>query len=130
FTWSFGPSISLPIFDAGARNAQLNLSKARETEAVANYDKTVQTAFREISDALAGRRWIGEQVETARQEVAAQERIARIASLRYNEGVSNYLEVLDAERNLFSAKQRLLEVLRLRDQNNVSLFVALGGGFE
>lgn len=130
FTWSFGPSISLPIFDAGARNAQLNLSKARETEAVANYDKTVQTAFREVSDALAGRRWIGEQVETARQEVAAQERIARIASLRYNEGVSNYLEVLDAERNLFSAKQRLLEVLRLRDQNNVSLFVALGGGFE
>ncbi|HEY9093081.1 efflux transporter outer membrane subunit [Parasphingorhabdus sp.] len=130
FTWNFGPSINLPIFDAGARSAQLKLSKAREAEAIANYDKTVQTAFREVSDALAGRRWIGEQVETARREVEAQGRIARIANLRYREGVSNYLEVLDAERNLFSSQQRLLQVLRLRDQNNVSLFVALGGGFE
>lgn len=130
FTWSFGPSINLPIFDAGARNAQLKLSKARETEAIANYDKTVQTAFREVSDALAGRRWIGDQVETARREVAAQQRIARIAGLRYREGVSGYLEVLDAERNLFSSQQRLLQFMRLENQNTVSLFIALGGGFE
>ncbi|MEW4466651.1 efflux transporter outer membrane subunit [Parasphingorhabdus sp. JC815] len=130
FTWSFGPSINLPIFDGGARNAQLKLSKARESEAIANYDKVIQTAFREVSDALAGRRWIGEQVETARREVMAQERIAHIAGLRYREGVSSYLEVLDAERSLFSAQQRLLQILRIKNQNNVSLFVALGGGFE
>ena len=129
FTWSFGPSISLPIFDAGARKARLNLTKARETEAVANYDKTVQVAFREVSDALAGRRWLGEQVATAGREVTAQQRIARIANLRYKEGVSSYLEVLDAERNLFSARQQLLRTLRMENQNKVSLFIALGGGF-
>ncbi len=130
FTWSFGPSINLPIFDAGARDARLGLAKARESEAIANYDKAVQIAFREVSDALAGRRWIGEQVKTARREIVAQERISRIAGLRYSEGVSSYLEVLDAERNLFSSQQRLLQITRLGNQNKVSLFVALGGGSE
>jgi outer membrane protein, multidrug efflux system len=128
FTWSFGPSISLPIFDWGARDADLGLARALETEAVATYDKTVQTAFREVSDALAGRRWLGEQVDTARRTVAAQEATARIARLRYREGVVSYLEVLDAERNLFSAQQSLLELIRANDQNQVSLFIALGGG--
>ena len=129
FTWSFGPSISLPIFDWGARDADLGLARARETEAVASYDKTVQTAFREVSDALAGRRYIGEQVDTVRRAVEAQQAIARLARLRYREGVANYLEVLDAERNLFSAQQTLLETMRTNDQNDVSLFIALGGGF-
>ena len=128
FTWRSGPSIDLPIFDWGARDADLGLARALEVEAVANYDKTVQTAFREVSDALAGRRWVGEQVETARRAVAAQEAIARIARLRYREGVTNYLEVLDAERNLFSAQQDFLELLRIQDQNQVSLFITLGGG--
>lgn len=129
FTWSFGPSISLPIFDWGARDADLGLARARETEAVAVYDRTVQTAFREVSDALAGRRYIGDQVATARRAVEAQQAIAQLARLRYREGVANYLEVLDAERNLFSAQQGLLEVMRTNDQNDVSLFIALGGGF-
>ncbi|WP_321323823.1 efflux transporter outer membrane subunit [uncultured Parasphingorhabdus sp.] len=128
--WSFGPSISLPIFDWGAREADLGLARALETEAVANYEKTVQTAFREVSDALAGRRWLGEQVVTAKRTVAAQEETARIARLRYREGVVNYLEVLDAERNLFSARQSLLELIRTNDQNHVSLFIALGGGIK
>jgi len=130
FTWSFGPSISLPIFDWGAREADLGLARALETEAVANYDKAVQTAFREVTDALAGRRWLGEQVDTARRTVAAQEATARIARLRYREGVVSYLEVLDAERNLFSAQQALLELIRANDQNQVSLFIALGGGLK
>ena len=130
FGWSFGPTISLPIFDWGAREADLDLAKALEVEQVATYDKTVQTAFREVSDALAGRRWLAEQVATLERAVEAQERIARLARLRYREGVADYLEVLDAERNLFSARQQLLATERAWLQNRATLFVALGGGGE
>lgn len=129
FGWSFGPTISLPIFDAGAREADLDLAEALTVEQVANYDRTVQTAFREVSDALAGRRYLAEQVETLTRAVEAQEQIARIARLRYREGVANYLEVLDAERNLFTAQQQLLATERAALQNGATLFVALGGGF-
>ena len=128
--WSFGPTISLPIFDWGAREADLDLARALEVEQVANYDRTVQTAFREVADALAGRRYLAEQVETLERALAAQEKIARIARLRYREGVADYLEVLDAERNLFSAQQQLLATRRAWLQNRATLFVALGGGFE
>ena len=127
--WSFGPSISLPIFDWGGREASLDLAQALEVEQVANYDRTVQTAFREVSDALAGREYLAEQLDTLRRAVMAQERIARIARLRYREGVGSYLEVLDAERNLFSAQQQLLTTQRAWLQNRATLFVALGGGF-
>ena len=128
FGWSFGPSISLPIFDWGGREADLDLAKAREVEQVALYEKSVQTAFREVSDALAGRRWLAQQVAAQRQGVTAQQRIARLARLRYREGVADYLEVLDAERNLFSAQQQLLTTRRAYLQNATTLFVALGGG--
>ncbi|AKH42868.1 multidrug efflux system outer membrane protein [Altererythrobacter atlanticus] len=127
-SWSFGPSISLPIFDWGAREGQLDLAKAMEVEEVANYDLAVQTAFREVSDALAGRRWLIDQVETLTHAVTAQEEIARIARARYREGVADYLEVLDAERNLFSARQTLLATERAYRQNSVTLYIALGGG--
>jgi multidrug efflux system outer membrane protein len=127
-TWSFGPSISLPIFDWGAREADLGLARAKEVEAVATYDSTVQNAFREVSDGLAGRRWLADQATALERGVAAQEKIAHIARLRYREGVADYLEVLDAERNLFSAQQQLLATHRAQYQNLITLFIALGGG--
>ncbi|MBX7480944.1 efflux transporter outer membrane subunit [Qipengyuania qiaonensis] len=129
-SWSFGPSLSLPIFDWGAREADLDLAKAREVEQVAVYEKAVQTAFREVSDGLAGRRWLAEQVAAQEQGVAALESIARLARLRYREGVADYLEVLDAERNLFAAQQQLLTTRRAYLQNGTTLFVALGGGLD
>lgn len=128
FSWNFGPAINLPIFDGGALEADLDLARALEVEQVANYDKTVQTAFREVSDALAGRRYLSEQVGTLERALVAQERIARIAQLRYREGVADYLEVLDAERNLFSARQELLATRRSALQNRATLFTVLGGG--
>ena len=130
FTWSIGPSLRLPIFDWGARDADLGLARALRLESVANYDMTVQNAFREVSDALAGRRYIADQVAVLRRAVAAQERIAHLARLRYREGVANYLEVLDAERNLFTARQTLLTAERQELQNFATLYVALGGGTE
>ncbi len=128
FGWSFGPSISLPIFDFGAREANLDLAKALEVEQVANYDRTVQQAFREVSDALAGREYLAQQIATLERARKAQVEIARIARARYREGVADYLEVLDAERNLFSAEQQLIATRRAWLQNRATLFVSLGGG--
>jgi multidrug efflux system outer membrane protein len=127
-TWSFGPSISLPIFDFGRNKGNLTVAEARENIAVATYDKTVQTAFREVADALAGRRYLAEQVEAQERGTLATRRIADLARKRYREGVSTYLEVLDAERNLFAAEQTLLELRRAEADNLVTLYVALGGG--
>lgn len=127
-TWSFGPSISLPIFDFGRNKANLTVAEARENIAVATYEKTVQTAFREVADALAGRRYLAEQVEAQDRGTLAQRRIADLARKRYREGVSTYLEVLDAERNLFASEQQLIELRRAQVDNLVTLYVALGGG--
>ena len=127
-SWSFGPSISLPIFDWGRRKGNLSVAEAREDIAVATYERTVQGAFQEVSDTLAGRRYLAEQVEAQRRGLEATRQIARLARLRYQEGVADYLEVLDAERNLFSAEQALIQLHRTQADNLASLYVALGGG--
>lgn len=126
--WSFGPTISLPIFNAGKLKGNLTVAKAREVIAVADYERTVQQAFREVADALAGRRWLAEQVAAQLRATEAQRQIAYLARTRYREGVANYLEVLDAERNLFTAEQALIQIRRSELDNLVSLYVALGGG--
>lgn len=128
FAWSFGPSISLPIFDFGRTKGNLTVAEARENIAIASYEKTIQTAFQEVANALAGRRYLAEQVAAQERNTEAQRRIARLAQTRYREGVANYLEVLDAERNLFSAEQALLQLRRAQADNLVALYVALGGG--
>jgi len=127
-TWSFGPSINLPLFDFGRRRGNLTVAQARENIAVADYERTIQTAFREVADALAGRRFLAEQVAAQERSTSAQRRLADLARTRYREGVARYLEVLDAERSLFSAEQALMEVRRAEVSNLVALYVALGGG--
>ena len=107
----------------------VDLARALEVEQVATHDLTVQQAFREVSDALAGREYLAQQIETLERARGAQVEIARIARARYREGVADYLEVLDAERNLFSAEQQLLATHRAWLQNRAMLFVSLGGGF-
>jgi multidrug efflux system outer membrane protein len=127
-TWSFGPTISLPLFNGGRNKANLSVAVARENIAVATYEVTVQAAFREVSDALAGRRYYAQQVDAGSRGVTAARQIARLARLRYREGVASYLEVLDAERTLFAAEQQLIQLRRAQADNLVSLYVALGGG--
>lgn len=126
--WSYGPTISLPLFDFGRRRANLDVTKAREVAAVADYERTIQESFREVADALAGRQFLAEQVAAQERALNAQRRLAELARTRYREGVVSYLEVLDAERNLFDAEQALLQVRRAEVSNLVSLYVALGGG--
>lgn len=127
-SWSFAPSISLPIFDWGRRRANLKMAKADAAIAVSTYDKTVQVAFREVADGLAGRRYIAEQIAAQQRSLDAQRKLASLARLRYANGVAGYLEVLDAERTLFSAEQTMVSLRSAELQNLIALYVALGGG--
>lgn len=128
--WSGGGFLDLPIFDFGRRSASLRFSKAQRDEMVATYQLAVQQAFREVADGLVGRQRYAEQIAAQTTAVEAQRRLARAARLRYDNGISIYLEVLDAERNLFAAEQQLLALRTADLQNSVSLYVALGGGLN
>lgn len=127
-SWSFGGLVNLPIFDWGARQSQLRLSKSQADELIAAYQRAVQGAFQEVSDGLVGRRRYAEQISASTRMLDAQRRLARTARLRYDNGIAIYLEVLDAERNLFSAGQQLIQLQAVELQTSVSLYVALGGG--
>ena len=128
--WLFGGSVDLPIFDWGQRSARLDLAKAQQQELIANYQKTVQTAFREVSDALVARRRYEEEILANEDTVKSNTTLADATELRYQNGVSSYLEVLDARRNLFSAQQALIQLKSNALQNSVTLYIALGGDRE
>lgn len=126
--WSFAPGVALPLLDGGRNRANLALADVRRDLAVANYDKTVQTAFREVSDALSARRWLAVQVDLMRATMVAQRRRAYLAKLRYDNGATSYFEVLDAQRDLLSAEQQLVQTRRALLSSQVALYAALGGG--
>ena len=126
--FNYGGTLNLPIFDWGRRTAQVRLNRAQADELVAAYQRTVQGAFQEVADALVARQHYAEQIAAQTRTVEAQRRLARTARLRYDNGIAIYLEVLDAERNLFSAEQSLLQLRATDLQNSVSLYTALGGG--
>ena len=128
--WLFGGSVDLPIFDWGQRKARLDLSKAQQRELIANYQKTVQTAFREVADALVARRHYEEEILSNEETVKSDTNLSETTELRYQNGVSTYLEVLDARRNLFSAQQSLIQLKSAALQNSVTLYIALGGNRE
>jgi outer membrane protein, multidrug efflux system len=126
--WIFSPSISLPIFDGGRRRNNLSLAETRRDLAVANYEKTVQLAFRDVSDALSARAWLDRQVAIAHTALATQVERARLSQLRYDNGASAFLDVLDAQRDLLAAEQQLVQTRRALLTSYVSLYAALGGG--
>jgi outer membrane protein, multidrug efflux system len=127
--WSFGAQILQPIFDAGRNESNLKIAQASRSIAQAQYEKTVQTAFREVSDGLAGRATLKAQWDAQAAQTQAEQDRSRLAQLRYTQGASSYLDVLDAERAVFTAQQALIQVQALYAQNTVSLFRALGGGW-
>jgi len=126
--WSFSPSVSLPIFDMGRRSANLAAVRSQRDQALSSYERAVQSAFRDVADALAAREWLAQQVEVLRATVAAQSERARLARLRYDHGASPFLEVLDAQRDLLLAQQQLVATRRALLSSRVSLYSALGGG--
>jgi outer membrane protein, multidrug efflux system len=129
-SWSYGDDATLPLFTAGARRARVELAQSERDELVASYQSTVQTAFREVSDALVGRQRYQEQIRAQEQAISALRRLAETAEVRYRTGVVIYLEVLDSQRNLFSAEQEMLQLRAAALQNNVTLYTALGGGLN
>jgi len=128
--WTFAPSVSLPIFDGGRRQAALELAEVRRDQAVVRYEQTIQAAFRDVSDALAAQRWLGEQVNALRATLALQNERARLAKLRYDSGAVRYLEVLDAERERLAVEQQLVQTRRAQLSAQVALYAALGGGTQ
>jgi outer membrane protein, multidrug efflux system len=127
-SWSYGPQAATPIFNWGRLRGNVAIARAQGQIAVADYDRTIQVAFQEVTNALAGRRHLADQVAAQERGTVAQRQIAQLARTRYLEGVVSYIEVLDAERNLFAAEQQLLSLRRANVQNRVALYVALGGG--
>ncbi|WP_295965663.1 efflux transporter outer membrane subunit [uncultured Xanthomonas sp.] len=129
-TWSFVPSITAPIFHAGALKASLDASKLGKDIAVAQYEKAIQSAFAEVADALATRDHLQAQLTAQQALVDASQRSYTLADARYRAGLDGHLPVLDAQRSLFAAEQALI-ALRLQDASNrVTLYQVLGGGAD
>ncbi len=129
-TWSFAPSITLPIFAAGRNKAELKVAWIEQRIEIANYEKTIQTAFREVADNLAVRASINTQIAAQEARVAAARRRYDLSNQRYESGVDSYLTVLLAQQELFSAEQSLIDARLLRLSNLVSFYAALGGGWQ
>jgi NodT family efflux transporter outer membrane factor (OMF) lipoprotein len=131
-SWGYtvAPALLQPIFDAGRNSANLRSAEVGRDIAVAQYERAIQQAFRDVADALAGRATYGEQVRAQSQVVEAESVRYRLARLRYDNGVASYLDLLDAQRSLFAAQQALVQARLARLQNQVQLYRSLGGGWE
>jgi len=129
-TWSFIPQVSLPIFDGGANRANLDIATVGRDIDVAQYEKAIQVAFREVSDALAQRGTIGDQLQAQEDLVNATAEADSLSRARFSRGVDSYLAVLDSQRSLYSAQQNLIGTRLSRVSNLVTLYKALGGGWQ
>lgn len=130
FGWTFAPQLVLPIFDYGRNKATLGSANAGRDIAVAQYEKSIQSAFREVADALAGQATYGEQLRAQRAVADAEAERFKLSDLRYQNGASSYLDLLDAQRSLFAAQQGAVQANLARLQNQVTLYRVLGGGWN
>lgn len=128
--WTLAPQALLPIFDAGRNQAGLAAAKTAEQTALAQYEKTIQTAFREVNDALTGQTTLAAQWLAQQDLVSAEAQRLHLSELRLKQGVASQLELLDAQRSVFAAQQTLLQTRLALAQNRVALFKALGGGWR
>lgn len=126
--WSFGPNISVPIFDAGRLDANYDVAKVEREQTLASYERSIQTAFREVSDVLATRATLGEQLAAQYRLQDNFDQTYEIADARFKAGISNYLDVLDAQRSLFDTQQGILDLELQKIISQIELYQALGGG--
>jgi len=127
FNWQAGGAATYPIFRAGAGKANVDVTKAQRDAAVATYEKTIQTAFREVADALARRGTITDQLTATRDQLDAATDNYKLSDMRYRGGIDSYLDSLVAQRSLYSAQQTLINTQLIRASNLVTLYRALGG---
>lgn len=128
FGWSIGPSVSLPIFDAGARKANHEMAQIAEKSALVSYEKAIQSAFKEVADVLATRATLEHQLESQYKLQKNYQQTYNIAHARFRAGLDNYLTVLDAERSLFANQQSILQLELQKILSQVHLYHVLGGG--
>ena len=128
--WNVAPQITLPLFDAGRLTAQLHQAHAHKREEIARYERTIQSAFREVADALAGRETYLGQMEAQQEAVAAHERQYTLALQRFRAGYDPYLATLIAQRALYTAQLSAITTQLQTLSNNVTLYKALGGGWD
>lgn len=129
-TYNVAPSVALPLFDAGRNKGNLDYAKASQQAAVVTYEKTIQTAFREVADALAQRGTIDEQVSAQTARANAAQVAAKLSDARYRAGVDSFLVALDAQRTAYAAEQQLVTTRTSRASNLIELYRALGGGLK
>ncbi len=129
FAWSFGGSLLAPIFDAGRTAAGVDAAVARRDIAIAQYDKAIQSAFKEVADALVARQTYAEQAEAQLAQAQAEAARLSLSTLRYDTGVASQLDLLDAQRALFAAQQAHIQAQLARQQAHISVYKALGGGW-
>ena len=129
-SWSAAPAATLPIFDFGRRKGNLDLARAQQQGAVATYEKTLQTAFREVADALATRGTIDAQLGARTRRAEAAQVSARLSDARYRAGVDSFLTSLDSQRTAYSARQDLVSTRLARATNLVTVYRVLGGGLN
>jgi outer membrane protein, multidrug efflux system len=127
--WSFAPQIALPIFEGGQNIANLDLANVQKRIEIANYEKAIQSAFREVADGLAARGTYDQQVAALERDTFANQRTLDLSELRYKNGVDSYLPVLAAQTSLYSSQQTLIQTQLGRQTNLVDLYRALGGGW-
>lgn len=127
-TWLFQPALRYPLFDAGRSRIGVEIAEARQLAAVAEYERSIQIAFREVADRLAARQRIREQLAAQQEQARIQSERLRLAEARYRAGLTNFLEVLDAQRDRYTAEQGVVQLARALQSNAVRLYQALGGG--
>lgn len=130
YGWTFAPQITLPIFDAGRNQANLDVAKVNKDIAIAQYEKTIQTAFREVADALGGRAALAEQFGAQQAQAEAEAARFKLSDLRYRNGVASFLDALDAQRSLLGVRLGVLQTRLLQLQSQVALYKSLGGGWR
>ncbi|AWV02203.1 multidrug transporter [Burkholderia sp. JP2-270] len=128
--WAFAPSISLPLFDYGSNKASLDVAKIEKDIDVADYEKAIQTAFKEVSNALAGRATYVAQIDADREYVKSAQDYYDLAQARYRTGTDSFLTVLTAQRTLYTAQQQLVTDQLAKLSNLVTLYKVLGGGWQ
>jgi multidrug efflux system outer membrane protein len=128
-TWSYGGDLLAPIFTAGKIAGQVQVAEAQQQQALLNYQKTIQTAFAEVEDSLTEVRTSRERLAGQEQQVKALRQYVRLAKLRYDNGYTSYLEVVDAERNLFNAELALAQNQSAVLLALIGLYKAMGGGW-
>ncbi len=128
--WSFAPNLVQPLFDSGRTQSGVDLAEARKVIAVAEYEKTIQQAFREVADLLVAREKLFAQLGALVATEKTQNERLRLAEVRFKAGVSSYLEVLDAQRDAFTARQGAVQVRRALLSSSAQLYKALGGGIR